>query len=88
MDQSRKEWEEEVYHELIFQKDQKNPQSFTFEGEKAMALLYFADRNEANEFNEAISNRLQQLTIVRQSMIQPAHQPISNYIPTAMKLRL
>ena len=79
MDQSKLQWEEEVYHELKFKRDLKDPQIFTFEGENSMALLYFADRSEGNEFQEAISRRLQQLidTQNRKTTRQPAHQPTS-----------
>ena len=44
MDQSKLQWEEEVYREFLFKKDQNDSQIFTFEGENTMALLYFADR--------------------------------------------
>ena len=82
MDQYGLQWEEEVYHELKFKRDPQDPQIFTFEGEKSMALLYFAERNEANEFQEGVLRRLQQVidTQNRKSIRQPAHEPPSKYV--------
>ena len=50
MDQSRKQWEEEIYPELQFQQAPSDQKVFTFEAEKSMALICFADQNEANIF--------------------------------------
>ena len=57
MDQSRLQWEQEVYMEIQFQQDNSDSKIATFEAENSMALLSFADQKEAKEFKDAIEER-------------------------------
>ena len=61
MDKNCLEWEQEVYNQFLFTRDEINPQMFTFEAEKVMVLFYFADKNETDDFNAAIEKRLEDL---------------------------
>ena len=63
MDQSRMQWEQEIYLEIQFKQDNSDSKVFTFEAEKSMALLSFADQREANEFNNAIEDRKKQIML-------------------------
>ena len=60
VDQYKLEWEQEVYNELAFKKDKSDAKIYTFEAENVMALINFADKNEAINFESAIKTRLQQ----------------------------
>ena len=61
MDKNCLEWEQEVYNQFFFTRDEINPQMFTFEAEKLMVLFYFADKNETDDFKAAIEKRLEDL---------------------------
>ena len=63
MDQSRLQWEQEIYLEIQFKQDNSDSKIFTFEAENSMALLSFADQREANEFNGAIEDRKKQIML-------------------------
>ena len=63
MDQSRLQWEQEIYFEIQFKQDNSDSKIFTFEAENSMALLSFADQIEANEFNNAIKERKKQILL-------------------------
>ena len=63
MDESRRQWEQEIYLEIQFKQDNSDSKIFTFEAENSMALLSFADQREANEFNSAIEERKKQILL-------------------------
>ena len=63
MDQSRLQWEQEIYLEIQFNQDNSDSKIFTFEAENSMALLSFADQKEANEFKNAIEERKKQIVL-------------------------
>ena len=60
IDQCKLEWEQEVYYEFSFKKDKSDAKIYTFEADNVMALMNFADENEAIDFESAITKRLQQ----------------------------
>ena len=63
MDQSRMQWEQEIYAEIQFKQADSDSKIFTFEAENSMVLLSFADQKEANEFNNAIEERKKQILL-------------------------
>ena len=63
MDQSRMQWEQEIYAEIQFKQADSDSKIFTFEAENSMTLLSFADQKEANEFNNAIEERKKQILL-------------------------
>ena len=74
MDQSRLQWEQEVYMEIQFQQDNSDSKIATFEAENSMALLSFADQREANDFKNAIEERKKQILL-------KAEKPSGTYKP-------
>ena len=63
MDESRMQWEQEVYREIQFQQVNSKPKKFTFQVNDTMNMLSFADQKEANEFKYAIEERTKQLKL-------------------------
>ena len=63
MDKFCLEWEQEVYNQFRFTKDEINPRMYIFEAEKSMALLFFADEKEANIFNELVQKRIKDIAL-------------------------
>ena len=62
MDKSCLEFEQEIYVELKFTRDEINPLMYTFEAKESMVLFYFANKNEAETFKKLVDKRLKDIT--------------------------
>ena len=61
MDKSCLEFEQEIYVELKFTRDEINPLMYTFEAKEAMVLFYFANKSEAETFKNLVDKRLKDI---------------------------
>ena len=61
MDKSCLEFEQEIYVELKFTKDEINPLMYTFEAKESMVLFYFANKSEAETFKKLVDKRLKDI---------------------------
>merc|ERR1712129_199746 len=82
MDQSRMQWEQEIYAEIQFKQADSDSKIFTFEAENSMVLLSFADQKEANEFNNAIEERKKQILLKSEKPSGPAQVTMRNQAPS------
>jgi hypothetical protein len=68
LDHKQQIWEQELYHEMLFNRN--TPQVYSFEAEAGMAALSFADEREAVSFNTEVQARLERF---RQPQVQIRH---------------
>ena len=61
MDKSCLEFEQEIYVELKFTRDEINPLMYTFEAKESMVLFYFANKREAGTFKNLVDKRLKDI---------------------------
>ena len=61
MDKSCLEFEQEIYVELKFTRDEINPLMYNFEAKESMVLFYFADKREAESFKKLVDKRLKDI---------------------------
>ena len=78
MDKVCLEWEQEIYNQFYFIKDDINPRIYIFEADISMALLFFADEKEANVFNEAVQKRIENIAIPASLSKSKPHIIITN----------